>query len=216
MAPAMRKWKCPRCGSGALAPSKPRRDDVRRYCLVCSASTGRLVMREAPALEAERARRAETTKAKREATKQRAARATAERFTVAEIDLRDEMHHFVHHAEVFIPLRGQKIDLRVRRCSRKPRTRFGFAWWHKMQIRILAYPAIDVHDVRETLVHELVHLVVREGGSDGAHGVKFRATLRLACEQLFWIRPTLNRIAHGEIAGLLRAHAPRAANAEVG
>lgn len=39
---------------GKLAPSRPRKDDIRRYCLVCSEKTGRLVERVAPRLEAKR------------------------------------------------------------------------------------------------------------------------------------------------------------------
>ncbi len=48
------RWKCPTCGHGLLAPQRPRRDDVRRYCLPCSSKTGKLVERVAPALDAQR------------------------------------------------------------------------------------------------------------------------------------------------------------------
>lgn len=47
----MRRWTCPTCGSGVLAPDAPRKDDARRYCLDCTARTGRLVQRACPALE---------------------------------------------------------------------------------------------------------------------------------------------------------------------
>jgi hypothetical protein len=59
------RWKCERCGDGLLAPSKPRRNDVRRYCLPCSSETGRLVERIAPALEQHRARRVEAAQQKK-------------------------------------------------------------------------------------------------------------------------------------------------------
>lgn len=59
------RWKCERCGDGLLAPSKPRRDDVRRFCLPCSSETGRLVERIAPALEQHRARRVEMARQKK-------------------------------------------------------------------------------------------------------------------------------------------------------
>lgn len=52
----LRRWVCPKCGTGCLAPSKPRLDDVRRYCLVCSESTGRLVLRHCPSIDRERER----------------------------------------------------------------------------------------------------------------------------------------------------------------
>lgn len=49
------RWKCPNCNSGLLAPTKPRMNDVRRYCLPCSAKTGKLVQRISPALEKKKA-----------------------------------------------------------------------------------------------------------------------------------------------------------------
>jgi len=45
------RWKCEQCGNGLLAPSRPRKNDVRRYCLPCSAKRGTLVERIAPALQ---------------------------------------------------------------------------------------------------------------------------------------------------------------------
>lgn len=51
------RWKCPNCDDGLLAPSRPRRNDVRRYCLPCSAKSGRLVDRLAPALDKQREKR---------------------------------------------------------------------------------------------------------------------------------------------------------------
>lgn len=48
------RWKCPACGHGLLAPTRPRRNDVRRYCLPCSSKAGVLVERVAPALDAQR------------------------------------------------------------------------------------------------------------------------------------------------------------------
>lgn len=70
------RWQCPHCQHGCLAPTKPRRDDVRRYCLDCSRKTGRLVERVAPALER-----------KREARKQ----AAGERAKVARARTRERM-----------------------------------------------------------------------------------------------------------------------------
>lgn len=60
-----RRWVCPRCSSGALAPQQPRKDDVRRFCLSCSEETGRLVERKCPALERQRSRRKKKRMAKR-------------------------------------------------------------------------------------------------------------------------------------------------------
>lgn len=48
------RWKCPSCNSGVLNSSRPRMNDVKRYCLPCSAKSGVLVQRTAPALEKQR------------------------------------------------------------------------------------------------------------------------------------------------------------------
>jgi len=52
------RWKCEQCDNGLLAPSRPRKNDVRRYCLPCSAKQGTLVERIAPALQKKREQRA--------------------------------------------------------------------------------------------------------------------------------------------------------------
>ena len=69
------RWKCPTCGHGLLAPTRPRRNDVRRYCLPCSSKAGVLVERIAPALDAQRnrrdAQRREREKAQRERERKR-------------------------------------------------------------------------------------------------------------------------------------------------
>lgn len=51
------RWRCPSCSSGVLAPSRPRKLDVRRWCLDCSAKGPRLVERVPVALEAKRKER---------------------------------------------------------------------------------------------------------------------------------------------------------------
>lgn len=69
------RWLCPRCGSVVLAGPAPRRDDVRRFCLACSAQVGRLVERHCPVLEAQRTKRAVRAKLREDKLKaaQRAA-----------------------------------------------------------------------------------------------------------------------------------------------
>ena len=83
------RWKCPICECGVLASSRPRKDDVRRYCLTCSAETGRLVERVSPALERQRevkretrqtaAKRKRATQARKNAPKRALAKVRTER-----------------------------------------------------------------------------------------------------------------------------------------
>ncbi len=65
------RWVCPACGSGVNAPERPRKNDVRRYCLTCSAASGWLVERTAPSLERKRARKTAVAKERRQAQVQR-------------------------------------------------------------------------------------------------------------------------------------------------
>ncbi len=60
------KWQCPECGKGALGSSRPRMDDIVRYCLACSKRQGKLVRRTAPALDAKRRAVAERQQAKQQ------------------------------------------------------------------------------------------------------------------------------------------------------
>jgi len=40
-----KRWSCPICAIGALGPQRPRKDNAVRYCLPCTAKTGKLVER---------------------------------------------------------------------------------------------------------------------------------------------------------------------------
>lgn len=52
-------WKCPNGCASVRGVTRPRRNDICRWCLACSAKAGVLVEREAPALERRRSVRAE-------------------------------------------------------------------------------------------------------------------------------------------------------------
>ena len=68
----MKTWKCPECGSGVRGPERPRKNNVVRFCLPCSAKVGVLVERIIPALEV-----------KRKAAKKRASKKAATKRSVA-------------------------------------------------------------------------------------------------------------------------------------
>lgn len=81
------RWACPNGCPGVLGPSRPRRDDARRYCLTCTAKTGRLVERVSPALERQRQTAADRSKAKAQRKRERERAAAVKRWTVGEVDL---------------------------------------------------------------------------------------------------------------------------------
>jgi hypothetical protein len=82
------RWQCPNGCGAVLGPERPRRDDVRRYCLACSKRTGRLVERQSPALERKRAERAERAAAvaARQRARTRELEANATRVDVLDYD----------------------------------------------------------------------------------------------------------------------------------
>ena len=57
--PSRKRWVCPLCKDGHLAPSKPRKNNALRYCLPCSGKTGKLVERDCPALDTRRKKKAD-------------------------------------------------------------------------------------------------------------------------------------------------------------
>jgi len=89
-------WMCPECGSTKRAPKAPRMNDVRRYCLPCSESTGYLVERTAPALVAKRKRKEE---AKRIQAARKAAQAKTKREKERAARLAEEERRAIKRAE---------------------------------------------------------------------------------------------------------------------
>ena len=80
------RWKCELCDNGLLAPTKPRMNDVRRYCLPCSASTGKLVQRVSPTLEKQRVAKQAASRKKNVAKRATVAKRTAPIKTQKRID----------------------------------------------------------------------------------------------------------------------------------
>jgi SprT-like family len=108
-------------------------------------------------------------------------------YLVAGVDLKAEMDRLCR-LPVFGgdagPLRGRPPQLTVRRASKRPRTRLGFAVLGEWRISVTAFPGQRPGDAEETLLHELVHLFV--GASPGSrrwHGREFKATLRRAMRE---------------------------------
>lgn len=93
----------------------------------------------------------------------------------------------------------------MRRSSKRPRSRLGFAVPDEGRLSVTAYPGIRRGDVEETLLHELVHLAI--GSSPGSrrwHGPEFSATLRQAMLEAYGISGVVTRNSyHGAYAEAL-------------
>jgi hypothetical protein len=113
-------------------------------------------------------------------------------YLVAGLDLRDEMEWLSRLPALGGPggpLSANPPALTVRRSSRRPRSRLGFAIPDEWRISVTAFPGQRRGDAQETLLHELVHLVV--GASPGTrrwHGPEFKATMRRAMREAYGVR----------------------------
>jgi hypothetical protein len=107
--------------------------------------------------------------------------------------------------------------IHVRRARRRP-NRLGFAVPDEWRVSVTAYPGIRPGDVRETLLHELVHLHVgSEPGHRRWHGRAFMETLRRAMTEaygLVGVAPANS--LHGVYADALEALDARRAAAGAG
>ena len=194
-APKRVRWACPNGCPAVLAPSRPRRDDVARYCLPCSAARGRLVLRLAPALEAKRAAKVAAAKMKKAARAERAAERETAYYTVHGVDLREELKKLwalpiarelrakLYTLHRTAP-RGQPPKLVVRTRSTSG-GRYGVAWWQRHEILINRIPGQDAFDVRDTLAHEVAHILTPRA----RHGIAWKTAFRLLCEQAYGVRP---------------------------
>lgn len=202
------RWVCPRCEHGRLAPTRPRRDDVRRYCLPCSEATGRLVERMAPALERKREARSEALADRRKRKTQRERERQEAYFTVDGINLEREMRRLCR-LKAFRKSNGKPMKppkLIVKRMSKQPSTRYGWCKYWERTICVIAYPGITKYDALETLLHELVHNF--EGRSDydvhPAHGDFFKRRFRDAMKEAYGVSYLPDNAYHGRLATLMR------------
>lgn len=193
----MRRWVCPTCQSGVLAPERPRRDDVRRYCLDCSATAGRLVERTAPSLERQRAINAEARRFRSTAAKVTAARRAREAHMIGTVDLLAEARRFWRLTTLAEARRATwrtpgrvalpTIEWRRDRTGMKSHTS-GVCWTQHQRIVItIGYSPAEAVEV---VLHELVHaaLPLRE-----KHGPLFRSTLASAAREAY---PTVDFAFH--------------------
>jgi hypothetical protein len=215
------RWECPTGAHPAvLGSTRPRRDDIVRYCLECSKVTGRLVERVAPVLERQRAAGAERSaakaKAKRErdaAARDRKAAAQAERYMVDGVDLRQEFARLVRlrafgGASGTMARRPPRFD--ISRRTSEP-TRYGVAYPYENRIILATWPGITLADARESLVHELTHIAVGADRSDTRawHGEKFADTMRRAFREAYKVDPigVRHNRYHGRYAAALARQA---------
>lgn len=137
------------------------------------------------------------------------------RYLVAGLDLERELHRLCGLPVLGGPegpLARHPPRLAVRRASRRPRSRLGFAVPEEHRISVTAYPGIRRGDAEETLLHELVHIAVG-ASSDGRrwHGREFKSTLAGAMREAYGISVRADDCYHGTYAEALERRREREA-----
>lgn len=193
------RWECPNGHPGVLASTRPPKDSIDRYCLICSAETGRLVLRVAPALERKRssaavtsANRAKAKRAREAAARERKKQAETERYTVEDVDLREEFKRLIK-LRAFGGKQGRLSrrppEFVISRRSQHPASRLGYAEPWRNRITVATWPGQSVARIRETLVHELTHIVIGGNRDEGWHGPLFRKTMTAAFREAYKVMP---------------------------
>jgi hypothetical protein len=113
-------------------------------------------------------------------------------YVVGGLDLRGEMERLCRLEAMGGgdgPLAKRLPALAVRRAAKRPRSRLGFAVPSEWRISVTAYPGIRPGDLKETLLHELIHLFIGPPrGRRRWHGPEFKAALRQAMREAYGIR----------------------------
>lgn len=169
-----RRWVCPTCGNGVLAPARPRRDDVRRYCLRCSEKTGRLVERTCPAADRKRQAQTEKRAALTSRKRERARESERAHRTAGPYDLLAEARRFAKLPAVRL---RHFPDIELRRSTSKEHS--SGHCYYGWPARIVVTVGTNPHDAAATMLHEIVHA---ELGGEG-HSTRFWDTVRRAARE---------------------------------
>lgn len=177
-----KRWKCPQCGAGVLAPSRPRRNDVRRYCLPCSAQQGVLVERTCPALESQRSAKSQQRTARKAIKESK----LAKKWELEGYDIRQAVRpiaklicsNSVFLLPVGIPKRRRlkNVEVTLRRWSDRQRDyTSGRAWGPRMTLTFGANLRFAIY----VLLHEYCHCLI---GTGHHHDAVFRSVQRGAID----------------------------------
>lgn len=204
----MKIWRCPNCDDGIRAPAHLRKIDVRRYCLLCSKTTGKLVERTVPSRDAERVR-SELLRKERE-IKQRE-RTAAKRSAYWQTE-RGQLETFARMAmklEAFEAAQIRTFKIRLAGPTRqywvsgsrlvdgvavpftesrsgvRPATTSGHAYG---KTRFVITAGHDRADALATILHEIAHCAAGShcaaGYKGGAHGDGWRSVFASGVHEL--------------------------------
>lgn len=179
------RWVCPQCDHGHLGPTRPRKDNIVRYCLPCSEKEGKLIERVPPSLEKRRSAQAEKAKAKRQAKLAREKAAEKKR---THLTLWDEGGRIV---EV-------DVEKTVRGFAKKAgmRTGFDFTWNRRTdggnsgranEYHVhMSVGSRSLEKFCKLAAHELAHA---KAGAAAGHSDKWKDAYEEICAKLWDTKP---------------------------
>lgn len=201
------RWECPAgLHPAVLGASRPRKDATCRYCLPCSTSNARLVLRTAPVVEARRHVRKNLTAIQAAKRRERERAADLAYYTACGVDVRDELANLLNTsiAREKPPRRPPWLHIIRRTKSRGGGKRYGLARYGDSRITLHVWPEWDVYVLRAVLAHELAHLLT----PGASHGPAFKHALHELIRSAFSVHVEIHS-AHmsQEIAVHLRSRA---------
>lgn len=201
------RWQCPQCQTGILAPTKPRKNDTRRYCLPCSAKQGKLVERIAPALQAKREKRAAytTTKTNKKRQKERKQKQTQKHQTQNETKRKQIIHQEAQRIWELMHdwHKGKPLpQITIARGQNRGK-QYGHAYTHrnKIQINVDQYQTPERSKrVWAVLTHELAHCAcppINTGGKkDNTHHETFYRCIRHVWNKRWKLDISFHKVTH--------------------
>lgn len=184
----MKRWRCPKCGSGCLAPKTPRRDDLRKYCLDCSKKTGRLVERVLPSAVARRTAREMKRTVTAIFAKHRKQWKEDDYWTVAGVHVRETAKRYWKVLSTITKNRRAMPTITLRRSRKNPLQETGRASDHRVVMTFGTH--VDRAAVEITLLHELSHSSV---GQKHNHDEVYNRAFVRASKELFDIGAVISR-----------------------
>jgi len=201
------RWKCPSCDHGLLAPQRPRRDDIRRYCLPCSSKAGKLVERVAPALESQRDKRSATQRERERKARQVATKRAQPSKARARCD-RQRAQMISKEADRIWALmsewhKGKERPRIVIARGRNRSAQGGHATYWRNHIQVNVDPDQNVIDSKRVwlvLAHELAHCacppIYGSGKNDNSHHRVFYYCLRHVWQKRWKCEISFAKVSH--------------------
>lgn len=189
------RWECPNGCPGVLGPSRPRKDNIVRYCLDCSKREGKLVERIAPTLEKQRARAKEKSQLKASTKAARARAREREKKYIQLSDARDRVVEIdpIAATQEIARRAGYKRAPYVPVTWRRGNHSYVTGRANEYGITMTIGKDASLERFVNIALHEAAHA---EAGGAAGHGQKWRETYAAGAKELLGVVFYMPSIKH--------------------